>query len=101
MGQLFPYSFTPYKPLGFGSEVVSTSTPAELTLPTDTRGALVQASGGVLHWTNDGTAPTSAAGGGMVIAADAEPQWFAANDLELLKFIAAAANTYLLVSFYG
>ncbi len=101
MGQLLPYSFASLRGIGFVSAVVATDAPVTLTLPDGTKGGLLQATGGALHWTNDGEDPESDAGGGMVLAADAEPQWFTARDLATLKIVAAGADTHLLVSFYG
>lgn len=100
MGQLFPYSFAPLRPLGFASVEVSTTVVSTLTVPPGTKGALLQATGGKLNWRGDSDAPTNAAGGGMVLEADAEPTWFQ-GPLNDLQFIAADASTFLPVSFYG
>lgn len=101
MGQLFPYSFASLSPLGFVSAVVSTDETTELTVPEGSKGALIQASGGNINWRDDGHAPTTVLGGGLVLVADAEPVWYSANDLEALQFIAVGTTTTLLVSFYG
>lgn len=102
MGQLLPYSFAPLRGIGFVSSALTTTDIDTLDIPEGAQGALVQVTGGNANWTGDDTtAPTNAAGGGMVLLADAEPQWFAAADLPGLQFIAVGSSTFLLVSYYG
>lgn len=101
MGQLFPYSFASLRPLGLVSVAVATTAVTTLSPPLGATGALIQATGGNINWRDDGTPPTNAAGGGMVLAANAEPQWYGVADLAALKFIAVGTTTFLLVSFYG
>lgn len=101
MGQLFPYQFAPLKPKGFVSTSITTGAVIELTPPPAVKGALVQAIGGNINWTDDGTDPTNAVGGGMSLTAGAEPSWYGSADLAALKFIAVGATTHLLVSYYG
>jgi len=101
MGQLFPYQFAPLKPLGFDGNAITTSDAVTLSVPAGAQGALIQASGGNINWTDNGVDPTSAAGGGMVLTADAEPSWFPVGLLETLSFIAVGSSTFLLVSYYG
>lgn len=101
MGQIFPYSFAPLKPLGFASASVTTGAAVPLSPPAGAVGALIQATGGNINWRDDGVAPASTAGGGVVLVADAEPQWFLQADLAALQFIAVGSATLLLVSYYG
>lgn len=100
MGQLFPGSFNAFRPVGFEAITLSTSSTSTLTVPAGATGVLVQATGGKVNWRDDGVAPTNVAGGGMVIAADAEPSWFN-GDLSVIEFIAQGASTFLLASFYN
>lgn len=99
MGQLFPGAFNPYKPLGFASIDVTAVEP--LAVPANAKGALVQANGGNINWRDDGVSPTSEAGQGFVLVADAEPTWMPVNQAKDSQFIAQGDSTLLLVSYYG
>ncbi len=101
MGQIFPYQFAPLRPLGFVSVAITSGAVIELAPPVGTKGALVQAIGGNINWTDDGTDPTNAVGGGMSLTAGAEPSWFGAAALSPMKLIAVGSATHLLVSYYG
>lgn len=101
MGQLFPYQFAPLKPKGFTGEAVASDAVTVFDVPEGTKGALVQATGGNINWTDDGVDPTNAVGGGMLLVSNAEPSWFGNADLAALKFIAVGSDTFLLVSYYG
>jgi hypothetical protein len=94
---LLPGSF---KAIGFVGATLSSSDVGSLTPPPGTSGALIQVTGGNATWRDDGVDPTSAAGGGLVMVADTEPQWFSGG-LSTLRFIAAGEDTFLLVAYYA
>lgn len=101
-GSLFPGQFSPV-PGGFQDLAVG-ATAAPLTLPTGPKGvpkyALMQVLGSNINWRDDGVAPVAGDGGGMFLAATAEPIGFSGN-LSTAEFISSnSGGSTLLVSYY-
>ena len=83
-------------PKGY-EQVTGLSTAQSLSVPANSRVALLQAQDQDIRWRDDGTAPTSTVG--MVLAAG-DSLWYT-SDLSALQFIQVTPTATLNVSYYG
>lgn len=71
-----------------------------LTIPPATLRVQLQATGNNIRYTMDGVAvPTIAVG--MLLVANAVPEWFEREDLANIRFIGVAAGAFLELHYYG
>lgn len=84
------------KPLGY-QQVTGLSAVKTLTVPADTRIALIQPEAQNVRWRDDGTNPTASVG--MIITADSILTFD--GDLSTMEFIEVAATAKLNVSYYS
>jgi len=71
-----------------------------LTIPPNTHRVQLQAAGINIRYTMDGVAvPTIAVG--MLLVANAAPEWFEVEDLLNIQFIGVAAGALLDLHYYG
>lgn len=71
-----------------------------LTIPPATQRAQLQATGANVRYTMDGSA-TPATDRGMLLVANAVPEWFEREDLANIRFIGAAVGAFLNLHWYG
>ena len=83
-------------PLGY-QQLTSLSSAAGLTVPANTKCALIQAESQSIRWRDDGTNPTTSVG--MVLSAG--ESLFFTGSLSAFKAIETTASAKLNVSYYG
>lgn len=99
---LFPGVYSP-APNSFQELAVTSSVPVSLTVPNSptlgkAKYVLLQAVTADINWRDD-AAPTTGAGGGIVLISGNSPVGYNGN-LANLKFIAASGDATLLASYY-
>lgn len=83
-------------PLGY-QQLTSLSSVAGLTVPANTKSALIQAESQYIRWRDDGTNPTTSVG--MVLAAG--ESLFFTGSLSAFRAIEITASAKLNISYYG
>lgn len=79
-------------------QITSLGAATALTIPTNTRAALIQAESQNVRWRGDGTDPTASVGMILVVG---QPVWFDFQKLSRLRFIETTASAKLNISYFG